>query len=84
MYITTGYRGKGAGVWATDDFGKKWKQVIQYPGAECIDVSPFDHNLIVVSVRFASKNPGIYFSRDRGRTWHKSNKNITIPHQTVW
>lgn len=81
MYITTGYRGAGAGVWYTDDFGDNWTQIFEYPGTECIDVSPFDHNLIVVTCKFMSKNPGVYVSRDRGKTWAKSNKNIVIPQE---
>jgi photosystem II stability/assembly factor-like uncharacterized protein len=81
MYITTGYRGSGAGVWYTDDFGDSWHQVFEYPGTECINVSPFDHNLIAVSVRFSNENPGFYISRNRGATWAKSNTNIVIPHR---
>ncbi|WP_066631409.1 VPS10 domain-containing protein [Labilibacter marinus] len=81
MYITTGYRGAGAGVWYTDDFGDNWTQVFEYPGTECIDVSPFDHNLMVVTCKFMSKNPGVFVSRDRGATWAKSNKNIVIPQE---
>ncbi len=81
MYVTTGYRGGGSGVWYTDDFGETWHQTFKYAGAECVDVSPFDHNLLVVTVDFLAKNPGLYFSRDRGETWTKSNKDIGIPHR---
>ena len=62
-------------------FGEKWYQVFSYPGAQCIDISPFDSNLLVVSVEHMSKNPGIYLSRDRGKTWTKNNTNIGIPHK---
>ncbi|MEH0152689.1 Ig-like domain-containing protein [Limibacter armeniacum] len=81
MYITTGHNGGGAGVWYTDDFGDSWEQIFSFAGTECIDISPFDHNLLVVSVRFSSLNQGIYISRDRGLTWTKNNRNIGIPHQ---
>ncbi len=81
IYITTGYRGGGAGVWYTDTYGKKWTQCFKYPSTESIHVSPHDNNLIVVSVRFLSKNPGLYLSRDRGASWEKCNGSITIPHQ---
>ncbi|MGY6650471.1 VPS10 domain-containing protein [Wenyingzhuangia sp. IMCC45574] len=81
MYITTGYRGGGAGVWYSDDFGKHWEQVFKYPATECFAVSPYDHNLLVVTTKFLAKNPGVFLSRDRGLTWEKVNKNIVIPHQ---
>ncbi|BAX81868.1 VPS10 domain-containing protein [Labilibaculum antarcticum] len=79
MYITTGYRGAGDGVWYTDDFGTTWNQVFKYAGAECIDISPYDHNLLVVTVEYLSKNPGVFVSRDRGLSWVKSNKTIGSP-----
>ncbi|WP_111708255.1 VPS10 domain-containing protein [Lutibacter citreus] len=81
MYITTGFRQGGSGVWYSDDFGKKWQQIFKYPGAQCIDISPFDNNLLVVTVEHMAKNPGVYISRDRGETWTKNNTNITIPHK---
>ncbi|MDO6737787.1 VPS10 domain-containing protein [Wenyingzhuangia sp. 2_MG-2023] len=81
MYITTGYRGGGAGVWYSDDFGENWEQVFKAPETECFAISPFDHNLMVVTTKFLSKNPGVYLSKDRGETWEKINKSIVIPHQ---
>ena len=69
----------GAGAWYTDDFGANWTQVFNYDGAECIDVSPFDNNLIVLTVEYLTKNPGVFVSRDRGLTWSKSNTNIASP-----
>jgi len=81
MYITTGYRGNGAGVWYTDNFGASWVQCFKYAETESIDISPFDNNFIIVTVGFTAKNPGVYVSRDRGLTWVKSNKSITIPHK---
>jgi photosystem II stability/assembly factor-like uncharacterized protein len=79
MYITTGYRGNGSGVWYTDDFGGTWTQVFKYAGAEHIDISPFDNNLIIVTTEHLSKNPGVFLSKDRGATWEKDNTNIASP-----
>ncbi len=81
IYITTGYRSNGAGVWYSDNWGKKWTQCFDYPYTESIDISPFDRNLIVVSARFGGKNPGVYLSRDRGKSWAKCNGSIVAPHQ---
>ena len=81
IYITTGYRAGGNGVWYSDDWGTTWNQIFSYPGAQNIDVSPFDRNLLVVSVKHLALNPGIYVSRDRGITWTKSNNAIVIPQQ---
>lgn len=81
IYITTGYRGAGDGAWYSDDFGTNWTQCFKYPGAVCINVSPFDYNLIVITCKYLSKNPGVFVSRDRGITWSKSNENIVIPEQ---
>ena len=81
LYITTGYRGAGNGVWYTDNFGTSWTQVFKYPGAENIAISPFDTNLLVVNVENLAKNPGVFVSRDRGLTWSKSNKNLGNPNQ---
>lgn len=81
MYITTGYRQGGAGVWYTDDFGKKWHQCFAYKGADLLAISPYDRNLLVVTVKWMSTNPGVYVSRDRGRTWVKSNTGVVTPHR---
>lgn len=81
IYITTGYRGGGAGVWYTDNYGKKWTQCFKGLYTESIDVSPHNRNLIVVSTRFSTKNPGVYFSRNRGKSWEKCNGTIVAPHQ---
>lgn len=81
MYITTGYRGSGAGVWVSDDFGTNWSQIFEGKGTTCIDVSPFDNNFIVVTMDYMEKNPGVYVSRDRGATWHKSNTGLVTPHK---
>ncbi|WP_010137052.1 VPS10 domain-containing protein, partial [Ochrovirga pacifica] len=78
---TTGYRGGGAGVWYSDNYGKHWEQIFKAPETECFAISPFDANLMVVTTKFLSKNPGIYLSKNRGQTWEKINKSIVIPHQ---
>ncbi|PWJ58021.1 Ig-like protein group 2 [Dyadobacter jejuensis] len=81
LYITTGYRGGGDGLWYTDDFGTTWNQIFKYPSTECIDVSSSDHHMLVVTVGYLSKNPGVYFSKDRGVSWHKSNQNLANPNK---
>ncbi len=81
LYITTGFRGGGAGLWHTDDFGENWTQIFKVPGTTCIDVSPFDRDLLVVTVDYLEKNPGIYLSKDRGLTWSKNNIAIITPHR---
>ncbi|NJB82561.1 VPS10 domain-containing protein [Wenyingzhuangia aestuarii] len=79
MYISTGYRQNGSGVWYTDDFGENWTQVFKYAGAEHIDVSPYDHNLLLVTTEHLALNPGVFYSKDRGITWEKDNTNIASP-----
>ncbi|NIJ44618.1 photosystem II stability/assembly factor-like uncharacterized protein [Wenyingzhuangia heitensis] len=79
MYITTGYRGNGNGVWYTDNFGENWNQIFNYDGAEHIDVSPYDSNLLTVTVEHLALNPGVYYSKNRGLTWEKNNTNIASP-----
>ena len=81
LYITTGFRGSGAGLWYTDDFGATWQQAFAYAGTDQLDVSPFDHNLLVVTYKHMALNPGVFISRDRGLTWEKSNVGLVTPHQ---
>ncbi|GJM61229.1 hypothetical protein PEDI_17810 [Persicobacter diffluens] len=81
IYITTGYRGGGAGLWYSDDFGENWVNCFPYAGAISVNVSPFDHHLLVVTVGFLEKNPGVYVSRDRGLNWKKANTGIVTPHR---
>ncbi|WP_139958007.1 VPS10 domain-containing protein [Flavicella sediminum] len=79
LYITTGYRGNGDGIWYTDDFGTNWQQIFSYPGTERFDVCVYDHNLLVSTVDHLAKNPGVFLSKDRGLTWAKNNTNIASP-----
>lgn len=81
LYITTGFRGGGVGLWYSDDFGTSWHQSFAYPGTKSIDVSPFDRNLLVTTVEYLSKNPGVFVSEDRGQTWEKSNVGLVTPHR---
>ncbi len=81
LYITTGYRQNGQGLWYTDDFGKTWVQAFAYAGTRSIDISPFDRNLVVVTTEYMAENPGVFISRDRGKTWAKSNKGLGTPHK---
>ncbi|GGF36188.1 VPS10 domain-containing protein [Echinicola rosea] len=81
MYITTGHHTGGQGLWYSDDYGLTWQQMFPIGGVECIDISPFDPKLLVVSVGYEAKNPGIYISWDRGKSWHKNNRGITAPHR---
>lgn len=81
IYVTAGYRRwdyiKG-GLWHSDNWGNNWQKTFSSDITEYVDVSPFNPDLLVVSVGRIHKNPGIYFSDDRGKTWTKNNKRLAI------
>ncbi|QBG48084.1 hypothetical protein EGM51_12005 [Verrucomicrobia bacterium S94] len=79
IWITAGYRNSNTGgLWYSDDYGITWEKTFVSPLTECVDVSPFDSNLVVVTVGNLQKNPGLYLSEDRGRTWTKNNRSVSI------
>ena len=79
LYITTGHRRGGDGVWYTDDFGKNWTKIFHDKNTASISISPFDRNYIAVNMYSGAKNPGVYISKDRGATWYKINNRLAMP-----
>ncbi|RED95951.1 putative secreted protein (Por secretion system target) [Marinoscillum furvescens DSM 4134] len=82
MYATGGRRAAGldgGGLFYSDDYGATWHQLFDAPFVDNFDVSPFDHNLLVLTNSKLTKNPGVYISLDRGQTWTKSNHNLGQP-----
>ncbi|NME67796.1 VPS10 domain-containing protein [Flammeovirga aprica] len=82
IYITGG-REDGAfdngGAWYSDDFGTTWTQIFTGEYGFQFDVSPFDHNCLVLINGDKSLNPGVYLSEDRGLHWTKNNLTIGQP-----
>lgn len=79
MYISGGTpKGKveDGGVWFIEN-GKAWKQIFPYQYTDLIRVAKYDSKLLLVSItsQYANgiKNPGIYRSMDKGKTWTKIN-----------
>jgi len=82
LWITTGHRESGiGGLWYSDNYGTTWTKAFASKSTDSIDVSPFNPNLVVVSVSDISANPGVYLSQDRGVTWSKNNRVISINHR---
>ena len=79
LWLTSGHRTSSVGgLWFSDDYGSSWTQSFVSPSTDSVDVSLFNSNLVVVSVSELNGNPGIYLSEDRGMTWSKNNRIISI------
>ncbi|WNJ19064.1 VPS10 domain-containing protein [Pontibacter sp. G13] len=89
MYLSCGYRDgaySGGGVWKSSNQGKKWKRFFEAPYVWQTEVSTVDPNLMLVNVPLhrkgrgdSFKNPGIYLTRDGGKSWAKINRGLGQP-----
>ncbi|MEM6769931.1 MAG: hypothetical protein AAF597_05020, partial [Bacteroidota bacterium] len=82
LYVTAGRREAGldnGGLFYSDDYGQSWTQVFDGPFVDNFAISPFDRNVLVLSMSVLTKNPGIFISQDRGATWAKSNASLGRP-----
>jgi len=82
LYATGGRRAadiNNGGLFYSDDYGVNWTQIFDGPFVDNIDVSPFDNNLLIISQSVLTKNPGIFISLDRGKTWSKNNYRVGQP-----
>jgi photosystem II stability/assembly factor-like uncharacterized protein len=93
IYICTG-RANGSyaegGVWRSKDDGATWQQIFKAPFVWQAETSPMNPDLIVISVAGQNvtkaqefMNPGIYLSRDDGKSWNKINKGLGQPDKIV-
>ena len=93
MFLSAGYRNGDAetgGVWKSTDNGKKWTKFFIAPYVWQTEVSPVNSNIILVTVPAQSgnkadqfKNPGIYLTKNGGKSWSKINKGIGQPDKMV-
>ena len=82
LYATAGRRAAGldnGGLFFSDDYGQTWTQIFDGPFVDNFAISPFDHNVLILSMSVLTKNPGIFISLDRGNTWSKSNGSLGRP-----
>ncbi|WP_366182552.1 hypothetical protein [Flavobacterium ovatum] len=93
MFLSAGYRNGDAetgGVWKSTDNGKKWTKFFIAPYVWQTEVSPANSNIILVNVPAQAgnnesqfRNPGIYLTKDAGKSWSKINKGIGQPDKMV-
>lgn len=93
MYLSAGYRVgsiETGGVWKSTNNGKSWKKFFNAPYVWQTEVSPINPKLIMVNVPAQVstmfnqfKNPGIYLTKDGGKSWAKINKGIGQPDKMV-
>lgn len=84
MYLSTGSTFgpyTAGGVWKSRDNGKSWEKFFKAPYVWQAEVSPVNSNIIVVNVPYQKsfKNPGLYLTRNGGKSWSKINKGIGQP-----
>ncbi|MDV7188009.1 hypothetical protein R3X25_12010 [Lutibacter sp. TH_r2] len=93
MFLSAGYRNglsESGGVWKSTNNGKSWNKFFIAPYVWQTEVSPVDSDIILVTApaqiqtRFDQfKNPGIYLTRNGGKSWEKINKGIGQPDKMV-
>ena len=68
----------GAGVWRTEDGGRKWEQVLKEINVNCLWIHPENPQIIVAGTEGAGDQstrkpeesyPSLFFSLDKGNTW---------------
>ena len=93
IFISTGQRNgsyEEGGVWRSTNEGKSWEKIFKAPFVWQCETSPINPELMVVSVagqtvKLANEfmNPGIYLSKNAGKTWTKINKGLGQPDKIV-
>jgi len=76
LYVSAGRREanvNNGGLFYSDDYGTTWTQIFDAPYVQFVDVSPFNRNVLTFSMGELTKNPGVFMSFDRGKTWSKNN-----------
>lgn len=76
--VTTLYAATYGGIYKSSDSGDHWSECgngITSDDIKCIQVSPFDANLLVCG----TWGQGIFISHDCGNTWQSSSTGITNP-----
>ncbi|MGV1682430.1 WD40/YVTN/BNR-like repeat-containing protein [Sphingopyxis sp. NJF-3] len=86
IYIATGSPYDGSigegGGWRSADGGVSWERLFEAPLVTQLEASPLDPDLLLLTVYRelrpdpAFVNPGLYLSRDGGRSWAKINTNL--------
>lgn len=92
MYLSAGTKSgtSAGGVWCLKSGAKGWEQLIDSPSAWHTESSEVDPRIIIATIPGYStkdkgtfKNPGIYVSKDGGKSWLKSNNGIGQPDKIV-